>query len=536
MTFPTRRQFLSLMTALVSAPLPPFQPAEAETFPSQSLGPAQDFSWQTLLEQAKHLSHQRYQAPVSPAPDVIERIDWEAHGQIQFDMGHALFADGPGDYAIAFFHPGKFFPFPVRMYRLNHGLSEDQPKTQAHEVLFNKQLFHMSANSPAQALNQPVGFAGFRIQESREGTGPDWHSNDWAAFLGASYFRAIGDEYQYGISARGAAVNTLVKGQKEEFPLFTHFFFEPPQPGSHDVSFYALLDGPSLTGAYHMVMTRGHGVTTEIRAELFLRQDVTRLGLAPMTSMYWFADKDKPFEQDWRPEVHDSDGLALWTGANEHIWRPLINPQGTELSYFADDNPKGFGLIQRERHFSQYQDAVHYERRPSLWVEPLGAWGKGTVQLVELHTSEELYDNVVACWVPDQPARAGSQQRLHYRLYWQAEEPFAHPLARCLSTRIGRGGEPAQRPVGSHKFVVTFGGGALLHLAAGAHPEAVITPSRGRLVNPATEPAPDGEAGQWRALFDLTDITGSEPVEIRLFLKQGGDTLSETWLYHFLPA
>ncbi|MDA8415761.1 MAG: glucan biosynthesis protein D [Betaproteobacteria bacterium] len=534
MTFPTRRQFLSLFAAyLSSGPLVSHAEDHLDNLP---LGTSHDFSWAGLLEHARKTALQPYQAPISPEPGIIERIDWDAHGQIQFNMDHALFADGPGDYPIAFFHPGKFFPFPVHMYRLEQALTDRQSTTQAQEILFNKKLFHMPANSPAQELNQPVGFAGFRIQENREGTGPNWRSNDWAAFLGASYFRAIGDEYQYGISARGVSINTLVDHQKEEFPLFTHFYFEPPQPGSHDVSLYALLDGPSLTGAYHFIMSRGNGVTTEVEAELFLRRDISRFGLAPMTSMYWFSDKDKRFQEDWRPEVHDSDGLSMWTGNDEHLWRPLINPRETDISYFSDENPKGFGLMQRERHFSQYQDAVHYEKRPGLWVEPLNAWGKGTVQLIELHTEEELYDNVVAAWVPDQPARAGSHHHLHYRLYWQTDTPFPNHLARCIGTHIGRGGEPAHRPADSHKFEVTFSGGDLFHLAEGSIPEAVVTPSRGHVANVACEAVPNGEPGQWRALFDLTGLQGRDPVDIRLFLRQGTNTLSETWLYHFLPA
>ncbi len=534
MTFPTRRQFLSLLAALSTSPSA-FSQDSTSPGNTTHLGPTQDFSWAGLVERARTLARSPYQAPQSPEPDVIHRIDWEAHGQIHFNMDHALFANGPGAFPIAFFHPGKFFPFPVRMYRLDHALNQNQRQTDARELLFDKHLFDMPADSPAQALNQPVGFAGFRIQESREGSGPDWHANDWAAFLGASYFRAIGDEYQYGISARGIAINTLIPSRKEEFPLFTHFYFEPSDPGSREVSVYALLDGPSVCGAYHFVLTRGKNVTTEVEAQLFLRQDVARLGLAPMTSMYWFADKDKHFQEDWRPEVHDSDGLSLWTGTNEHVWRPLINPKGTELSFFSDENPKGFGLVQRERRFGQYQDAVHYERRPSLWVEPLAPWGKGTVQLVELHTDEELYDNVVVAWVPEVPARAGSHYALHYRLYWQADEPFASSLARCVHTSIGRGGESAKRPMGSHKFEITFAGGELFHLSNNARPEAVISPSRGHIGNTATEPVPNGEPGLWRTFFDLTEVTGSEPVDIRLYLKQGENTLSETWLYHFIP-
>ena len=534
MPFLNRRHFMGTLGTLLASPLFTHL-AQAESN-DLNLGQGTTFSWEGLCAEAKKQAQKPYASPLSPDAAIVDRIDWDAHGQIHFKMDHALFSDGPGDYAIAFFHPGKFFPFPVKMYRLDQPLENERARTEAREVLFDKHLFDMPEHSPAQELSHPVGFAGFRIQESRSGSGPDWQNNDWAAFLGASYFRAIGDEYQYGISARGVSVNTATRDQKEEFPLFTHFYFAPPQPGSREVSVYALLDGPSLSGAYHFILTRDKGVLMDIQAELFLRRDIAQFGLAPMTSMYWFADKDKAFQVDWRPQVHDSDGLSLWTGTNEHVWRPLINPSGIEVSYFSDENPKGFGLIQRERHFDQYLDAVHYERRPSLWIEPLNSWGKGTVRLVELHTTEELYDNVVAMWVPAAPARAGSQHSLRYRLYWQADEPFATSLARCVGTGIGRGGEPAHRLSGAHKFEVVFQGGELFHLPAGSAPEAVITPSRGRILNAATEPVPNGQPGLWRALFDLAEVTGNDPVDIRLYLRRGNDTLSETWLYHYLPA
>ncbi|WP_298159729.1 glucan biosynthesis protein [Ferrovum sp.] len=551
MSFLNRRHFMGTLATLLASP---FFTRLAQAEPDHpDLGPGTAFSWEGLCAEARKQAQQPYAPPLSPDAAIVDRIDWDAHSQIHFKMDHALFADGPGDYAIAFFHPGKFFPFPVKMYRLDQPLENEHARTEAREVLFDRHLFDMPEHSPARELSHPSGFAGFRIQESRSGSGPDWRSNDWAAFLGASYFRAIGDEYQYGLSARGVSVNTGTQDQKEEFPLFTHFYFAPPQPGSREVSVYALLDGPSLSGAYHFTLTRNKAVLMDVQAELFLRRDIAHFGLAPMTSMYWFSDKDKTFQEDWRPQVHDSDGLSLWTGSNEHIWRPLINPSSAEnpkgshpptfewglpieVSHFSDENPKGFGLIQRERHFDQYLDAVHYERRPSLWIEPLNAWGKGTVRLVELHTTEELYDNVVAMWVPAAPARAGSRHSLRYRLYWQADEPFATTLARCVGTGIGRGGEPGHRLPGVHKFEVVFQGGELFHLPAGSAPEAVVTPSRGRILSAATEPVPNGQPGLWRALFDLAEVKGSDPVEIRLYLKRGNDTLSETWLYHYLPT
>jgi len=528
----SRRTFLISVTA--SAVLASLcQSPEAVAAQGLVLGAPSAFSFEGLVAQARGLSQKSYQPAPGPDRALVEQIDWAAHGQIHFNAEEALFAEGPGAYPIAFFPPGKFFPTAVRMYRLE-GSAEHAT---AREIAFDKRLFDIPADNPAQRLGPQAGFAGFRVQESRLGDQQrlNWRNNDWAAFLGASYFRAIGDQFQYGLSARGIAVNVKVQGKTEEFPNFTRFYFAPPEAGSNTVTVYALLDSPSLTGAYRFDMTRGSGVVMDVSATLFLRQDVAQLGIAPMTSMYWFSKISKDREVDWRPEVHDSDGLALWTGSGEHVWRPLNDPSGISLSAFADRNPRGFGLLQRERRFDEYLDGVHYERRPSLWVEPLSGWGAGSVQLVELHTTEELYDNVVAMWVPQAPARAGARYDLHYRLHWFADEPFPSPLARCVATRLGRGGEPGPpRPAGVKKFVVEFRGGPLEQLPRGTAPEAVVSASRGQVQRVFTEVVPNGATGDWRVQFDLA-ATGSDPVELHLYLRRGSEALSETWLYQYIP-
>ena len=217
----------------------------------------------------------------------------------------------------------------------------------------------------------------------------------------------------------------------------------------------------------------------DIKADIHPRRSVERLGLAPLTSMYWYSETAKPTMEDWRPEVHDSDGLALWTGSGERIWRPLNNPPRISISSFVDENPRGFGLSQRDRSFDHYLDGVKYEKRPSAWVEPLGDWGGGVVQLVEIPTDDEIHDNICAMWIPAAPHDAGSHITLTYRLHWLAEEPYPGDLARCVATRLGRGGQPGlPRPQGVRKFMVEFLGGPLKDLPHGVLPEPVLTASR----------------------------------------------------------
>ncbi|MDM0011903.1 glucan biosynthesis protein D [Variovorax sp. J22P168] len=509
-------------------------PADALAAQGLQLGRPAPFSFDRLVALSRTLAASPYLADRSLPADVLQRIDYDAHGRIRFDTDHALFRNGPGPFPVSFFHLGRFFPVPVHMFVLESAAGDGF----AREILYDAAAFSMPADSPARKLPDGAGFAGFKVQESRlgdQGRLP-WQKNDWVAFLGASYFRAIGELYQYGLSARGIALDAAVPDRPEEFPDFTRFYFEPPAEGSDAMTIYALLEGPSLAGAYKFVLTRGKGVLMDIECRLFLRREVQRFGLAPLTSMFWYSESQKPTAIDWRPEVHDSDGLAMWNGAGERIWRPLNNPTQTRASTFSDNNPKGFGLLQRDRSFDHYQDGVYYEKRPSLWVEPVGSWGEGQVQLIEIPTDDEIHDNVLACWVPKAPAAAGSSVTLKYRLHWTAEEPFPSPLARCIATRMGRGGQPGQpRPAGVRKFMVEFIGKPLETLPSGVKPELVLTAARGKFSYVFSEAVPNGVPGHWRAQFDFTP-EGNEPVDMRLYLRNGDQTLSETWLFQYQPG
>ena len=520
-----RRATLRAFAASAAAGLISLKGRRAAAADGLEFGPPQQFSFETLKDAARQLAQSPYVEPPHPAPDVLEKIDYDAWGKIIYDTNHALYANGPGNFPVTFFHLGKFFQNAVEAYVMEGGV--------ARPVVYDPSYFDMPADSPARRLPKGVGFAGLRFQEARGGK-LDWRKNDWVAFLGASYFRAIGELYQYGLSARGIAIDVAVAGKTEEFPNFTKFYIGPEAGDA--VTVYALLEGPSIVGAYQFIMTRTAVVVQDIDQSLFLRRDVSRFGVAPCTSMYWFSETVKPTAIDWRPEVHDSDGLAMWTGKGERIWRPLDNPPRVTASAFLDENPRGFGLLQRDRVFDHYIDGVYYDRRPSLWVEPIGDWGRGSVQLVEIPTDDEIHDNIVAMWTPERPAKAGTEWSFRCKLHWAAAEPYPGPLARCVATRLGRGGQPGQpRPPGVRKFMVEFLGGPLQNLPFGVTPEAVVSSSRGTFgAYRLTEAVPDNTPGHWRTQFDLS-VDGPEAVELRCFLTHGGQVLTETWLFQYHP-
>jgi glucans biosynthesis protein len=490
-------------------------------------GSATPFSHEWLKEQAKALAARPYESPPRPDPEIVERIDYDAHGKLRFRPEYALWGDGGGAYPITFQHVGRYFPKTVRMFAVEKG--------EAREIIYRRDYFTVAATSPAAALPKDASaFAGLWFMEARDG--PDWKLLEpWTTFLGASYFRAVGELGQVGMSARGVALNSGGPGI-EEFPDFVAHWIEPAATDNDPVILHSLLDSPSLTGAYRFELRRTKGVVMEITADLNLRMPIERVGIAPLTSMFWFSETAKPTAIDWRPAVHDADGLALWTRTGEHIWRPLNNPPRTTLSSFFDENPRGFGLLQRDRNFDHYQDGVKYEKRPSCWVEPLDDWGKGAVQLLEFPTDDEIHDNITASWVSSEPTQAGESLRFAYRLYWLADEPFPSPLARVVSTRLGRGGQPGlPRPKGVRKFLIEFEGAPLRDLPYGVIPEPVLSTSRGRFgAYRQTDPVPDDVPGHWRTQFDLI-VEGEEPVELRCYLKLGERTLSETWAYQYYP-
>jgi glucans biosynthesis protein len=478
-------------------------------------GPSVRFSWDTLKSWAEALSKFPYQPAIPANRELIQRIDYDAHQEIRYRKDAEIFPSA-GSYPVELFHVGKYFMEPVRVFIVQDG--------QSREVLYNDELFSYGKASFARDLPENTGFAGFRVMRGKG-------EPDWISFLGASYFRTTGETLQYGLSARGLAVN-IGLSETEEFPRFSNFWIEALD-GQDGMMIYALLVGPSVAGAYRIRAIRETGAITDVDMTLHARRDVQRLGIAPLTSMYWYGKLNRRDATDWRPEIHDSDGLAIWTGHNEEIWRPLNNPPVTKLNSFLDKSPKGFGLLQRERNFEAYQDdGVFYNRRPSVWIEPVGDWGEGAVQLLEIPTDDETEDNIVAYWNPKTPYRAGDSLLMSYRIYWRNTMPFEHGNGRVVATRKGTGGIPGGPDrLGVTKYVIDFEGGDLAKLENQDGVVLNLTVSRGQYDSATAYRVVD--TPRWRAIFDYIP-NGREAADLRAYLELNGRSLTETWIYQHL--
>ncbi|HKK56589.1 glucan biosynthesis protein [Marinobacter sp.] len=487
--------------------------------PSASAG--QPFSYDWLREHARELSARDYQPASNDLPARLTALNWDQYQQIRYRPDQALWRNRDSAFQIQFFHPGLYFLEPVKFFELVDG--------RAHKIGYESDHFDYGDNAGLAELSPDLHYAGFRLHFHQD------FDRDLAAFLGASYFRAVGESRQYGLSARGFAVDTGLP-VAEEFPRFRTFWLQRPEPGDLHLTVFALLDSPGLTGAYRFVIHPGRNLDMAVSASIFPRTPLHRFGVAPLTSMYQTGENDRRMATDWRPEIHDSDGLAIWRGNGERLWRPLTNPANLRVSHFVDTGPRGFGLFQRDRNFDHYQDdGVFYDRRPSLWVEPGEDWGEGAVLLVEIPTRDETFDNIVAFWNPARAWLPGNEYPLSYRLTWGEKMPDqAQELARVRATRTGIGGVVGQpRTYFSRRFAVDFSGGTLAMLDAEAGVEAVVSASRGRteLISARPLHALDG----FRAMFDLVPGDDTDPIELRLYLKLGNQALTETWLYQYIP-
>ena len=484
------------------------------------------FGFLDVATKARKLASEDYQAPDNKIPDALRNLTPGRYHAIRLKPGRNLWAGSNVGFEVSLLPRGMRFDQQVKINVVN--LDGVRP------LRFDPAMFDFGDLKLDQKKLKELGFAGFRIVHPLNRKD---RMDEVLSFVGASYFRALGKGQGYGASARGLAIDTALSSG-EEFPRFSEFWIARPVAGSKELIIYALLDSRRMTGAYRFVLRPGTETAMEVRARLYPRGEVAKLGIAPLTSMFFFGENQPPPAGDYRPEVHDSDGLSLLTGEGEWIWRPLVNPKRLLVTTFGTTNPRGFGLMQRDRAFSSYQDPDgRLELRPSAWITPDGDWGVGHVELVQIPTPDESNDNIVAYWVPDGGIAKGKYREFSYRLGWQMSGETLPPLASVTQTRSGRApGEGGENEIWLR---VDFAGPALAALSPDAAVKAdfSIDPN-GELID-MTVRRNDSTAGQ-RMIIRMRRRDDAKPVELRAQLQGVGKDgkpalLSETWSY-ILPG
>ncbi len=474
------------------------------------------FSWDRLKDQARDLAASSYAPPDRTVSETLAKLDYDQYRNIAFRHDRALWKDGPFPYQMELFHSGYLYRAPVQIHVIEN--------ERAELLEYDRSLFHFGPAEEQVEIPSNAGYSGVRLlaPEAQSDT-----YSEFAVFQGASYFRSRAATQVYGLSARGLSLNTVQPGG-EEFPAFTAYWVEKPAPGASTISLYALLDSKSVTGAYRFAIEHHTNTVMDIECELYPRRELTHAGIAPFSSMYFFGPADHTRWEDFRPRVHDSDGLLMHTGAGDWIWRPVITGGPILYSAFSDRSPRGFGLMQRERSYEAYQDInAGYDKRPSAWVEPLSDWGDGTVDLIELPTNNEYADNIIAFWRPAEPMQPGKAYNYRYRLSWVEDVPTDRTVASVVNTRAGKGLEPNSR-----YFVVDLQGGDLHADAVTEYWDYEVTASTGLIWAYTVGPNPylDGK----RISIEFRP-NGKEEADISFQISQSGKPLTERWVYRWAP-
>ena len=483
----------------------------------------QSFGFANVQQVAQERAAHDYRPRSDALPPVLANLSYDQYRDIRFRPESALWR-GESRFEVQFFHRGYRVRQRVNIFEVG--------AAGASAVAYNPQFFTFGRllKPPKAAAN--LGFAGFRVHYPLQSPA---YKDELIVFLGASYFRVLGRNQHYGASVRGLAIDTAAPSG-EEFPTFTDFWLVRPQPSDRLLTIYALLDGKSVAGAYQFQIRPGAVTQVEVHCDLYPRRAIAKLGVAPLTSMFLYGEEGaaRRFD-DYRPQVHDSDGFMTETGHGEWIWRPLANPRELRVNRFMDENPRGFGLIQRERDFTHYQDVEsQYHSRPSYWVEPRGNWGKGGVELVEIPSDEEIHDNMVAYWVPTQTAAAGKPLSFSYLLSAYAQAPRWPPGGRVIATRNGNpamGDNKGHFAAGARRMVVDFAGGDLDGLDGAQPVKADVNAENGQIEALTVQRL---ATGLWRVAFVVTPKI-KKPVDMRCFLTLYGEGLTETWVYQWTP-
>ena len=479
------------------------------------------FDFEDVAEKAARVAAEPFREASPRVPDWLREIPADAWQDIAFRDEHALWRKRGLPFEVRFFHPGFIY---VGTVQVNEVDAEG-----VHPVPFSPSQFDYGENPFAARVPQDLGYAGFQLDGPLRN--PE-RKDPVLVFLGASYYRAVGWDQVFGLSARGLAIDTgLASG--EEFPVFREFWIVRPTRAAEGVRIFALLDSRRIAGAYRFVVLPGRQTVVEVKARLFPREKIEKLGIAPLTSMFLFGENTIARPVDYRPEVHSSDGLLIAGQDDEWIWRPLMNPERLRIRRMGPSRIAGFGLMQRDRAFDHYQQFdPRLDLRPSAWVETGEGWGEGAVELVEIPSRSEENLNIVAYWVPAQPVQPGTPLSFSYTTYWYGDDPTRPPAGRVSATRPAGGSRD-----GARRFVVDFAGGRLERLSPDRVLRAVLTAGdrteeRLEVLEQRVEKNP--VTGGWRLKLQVRPKTDG-PLDLSVHLEEGGGRLTETWTHGMRP-
>ena len=478
-------------------------------------GPAR-FSFSTVRELARALAAKDFHPDQNTdLPEAMKKLTYDEYQSIRFRPEHSLWNGENLRFKVQFFSRGYLYQDAVKI----HVIDGDR----VSDVGYSPAQFDYDTNRVPKDLPPNLQVAGFRLLYPLNSM---QKMDEVAEFLGASYFRVLGARQRYGASMRGLAINTADPAG-EEFPRFTEFWLEKPPPLAGGIRLFALMDGPSVSGAYRFVIQPGAATLVEVETSLFFRKAPKKIGLAPLGSLFLKGQNRTRWIPDYRSQVHDSDGLLIETGDTNWMWRPLVNPAKTHrLSEFPFADVKGFGLMQRDREFDDYDDlGSRFELRPSYWVEPSGNWGPGTVELVEIPTPNDWNDNIVAYWMPRDIPAAGQELHLTYRLSALLAGPDQIPLLRVRSTRIRP--ETESSPP---RFVIDYAGTPPHAVDLSSASSVKVQASQGQVRNLVAQT--NDANGGWQIFFDLVGA-GENRSQMRMRLQPGGDPVGETWVYDY---
>ncbi|MCK9800418.1 glucan biosynthesis protein G [Pseudomonas chlororaphis] len=475
-------------------------------------GPLMAFNLDDVSAKAKELAGQKYEAPRSNLPNEFREMKFADYQKIRFLTEKAEWANQKTPFKLSFYHQGMHFDTPVKINEITANTVE--------EIKYDPNRFDFGDLKFDPKATEKLGYAGFRVLYPINKADKQ---DEIMTMLGASYFRVVGKGHTYGLSARGLAIDTALPSG-EEFPRFTEFWIQQPKPTDKHLVIFALLDSPRASGAYRLTLRPGSDTIVDVKARVFLRDKVGKLGIAPLTSMFLFGANQPSKVLNYRRELHDSSGLSIHAGNGEWIWRPLNNPKHLAVSNFSVENPRGFGLLQRGRDFSHYEDLDdRYDKRPSAWIEPKGDWGKGTVDLVEIPTADETNDNIVAFWNPEKQPEPGQPMDFAYRLHWTIDEASLHsPDSAWVEQTLRSTGDVKQsnlirQPDGSVAYLVDFEGPSLKALAQDAQVRSQVSVGdNAELVENSVRYNPETQG--WRLTLRLKIKDPSKSTEMRAAL------------------